>query len=59
MEIKVVVKNIVDGFFKFYLIVLLVNVYYIGVVGLRVKMQMFEEFINMKDGIKMIYFYIL
>lgn len=59
MEIKVVVKNIVDGFFKFYLIVLLVNVYYIGVVGLRVKMQMFEEIINMKDGIKMIYLYIL
>lgn len=59
MEIKVVVKNIVDGFFKFYLIVLLVNVYYIGVVGLRVKMQMFEEIINMKDGIKLIYLYIL
>lgn len=59
MEIKVVVKNIVDGFFKFYLIVLLVNVYYIGVVGLRVKMQMFEEIIKVKDGIKMIYLYIL
>lgn len=59
MEIKVVVKNIDDGFFKFYLIVLLVNVYYIGVVGLRVKMQMFEEIIKVKDGIKMIYLYIL
>lgn len=59
MEIKVVVKNIVDGFFKFYLIVLLVNVYYIGVVGLRVKMQIFEEIIKVKDGIKMIYLYIL
>lgn len=59
MEIKVVVKNIVDGFFKFYLIVLLVNVYYIGVVGLRVKMQMFEEIIKVKEGIKMIYLYIL
>lgn len=59
MEIKVVVKNIVDGFFKFYLIVLLVNVYYIGVVGLRVKMQMFEEIIKVKDGIKIIYLYIL
>lgn len=59
MEIKVVVKNIVDGFFKFYLIVLLVNVYYIGVLGLRVKMQMFEEIIKVKDGIKIIYLYIL
>lgn len=59
MEIKVVVKNIVDGFFKFYLIVLLVNVYYIGVVGLRVKMQMFEEIIKVKDGIKIIYLDIL
>lgn len=59
MEIKVVVKNIVDGFCKFYLIVLLVNVYYIGVVGLRVKMQMFEEIIKVKDGIKIIYLDIL
>lgn len=59
MEIKVVVKNIDDGFFKFYLIVLLVNVYYIGVVGLRVKMQMFEEIIKVKDGIKIIYLDIL
>lgn len=59
MEIKVAVKNTADGPLKLHLTVSLVNAYYTGVAGSRVKTQTFEETINTKDGIKLIHLYIL
>lgn len=54
MEIKVAVKNTADGPCKLHLTASLVNAYYTGVAGSRVKTQTFEETINAKDGIKML-----
>lgn len=59
MEIKVAVKNTANGPLNLHLTVSLVNAYYTGVAGSRVKTQTFEETINTKDGIKMIHLYIL
>lgn len=49
MEIKVAVKNTADGPCKLHLTASLVNAYYTGVAGSRVKTQTFEETINAKD----------
>jgi Lhr-like helicase len=50
MEIKATVKNMTDQSRSINLTLTLINVYYTGVAGKRVKTQTFKESIGPKDG---------
>ena len=50
MDIEVSVKNMADSPRKLHLTVTLVNAYYTGVAGTRVKTQTYEEEVQPKDG---------
>lgn len=50
MDIEVSVKNMADSPRKLHLTVTLVNAYYTGVAGTRVKTQTYEEEVQPQDG---------